>query len=354
MGNNTAAEKKVHNERAVAATKPVGDKKLDKDLDRVRTEMIHNYAHDADEVDRALIENLSTKIRFDDYRNTYIEGECLGEGDFGAVYRCTSKSDGQDYAVKIMKKVVALANDRDTVREINLMLHADHPNLVQIKEVYHVDRKPLVLVMDLVEPGTDKQGMVMETPDLMTILMEGPLNMTETAKVVYQTAAAVDFLNTRCNAMHRDLKPDNILIGPEMFQRIRVTDYGQGRIFSGGGMSESGAAKTLDVGTDGYNAPETISSGRQRVGAYGPKIDVWSLGVITYMCASGSPPFPLNSGKSRALTLKGQFKSMTGPKWRGVDAGCKELIAQMLTVEPDRRISMGEIMAHPWVRSNAH
>jgi len=232
MGNNTAAEKKVHNERAVAATKPVGDKKLDKDLDRVRTEMIHNYAHDADEVDRALIENLSTKIRFDDYRNTYIEGECLGEGGFGAVYRCTSKSDGQDYAVKIMKKVVALANDRDTVREINLMLHADHPNLVQIKEVYHVDRKPLVLVMDLVEPGTDKQGMVMETPDLMTILMEGPLNMTETAKVVYQTAAAVDFLNTRCNAMHRDLKPDNILIGPEMFQRIRVTDYGQGRIFS--------------------------------------------------------------------------------------------------------------------------
>jgi len=349
MGSKTSSEREAHNQRATALDKPCGNRKLDGDLGRIRTDMIRNYSRDADKVDRALVKNLSTKIRFDDYRRHYTMGACLKEGGFGTVYRCTGKNDGCDYAVKVMKKVVDLKDDRDTVREINLMLHADHPNLVQIREVYHMDGKPLALVMNLIEPGTDKHGKVMATADLMSLLMQGPLSMPDTARVIHQTAAAVNFLNTHCHAMHRDLKPDNILIGPEMFQRIRVADYGQARIFQADEMSESGVAKTFDVGTSGYNAPETMSMYNMAVGAYGPKIDVWSLGVITYICASGTTPFPLSGGKARGLIMKGQYRPMAGPKWEGVESECKELIASMLVVDPDRRISMLQVMSHPWV-----
>ena len=83
-----------------------------------------------------------------------------------------------------------------------------------------------------------------------------------------------------------DLKPDNILIGQEMFERIRVSDYGQARIVSTD--VDEAVAATMNVGTDGYNAPETIARG-STVGIYDKKIDVWSLGVIAYMCAMGRP-----------------------------------------------------------------
>ena len=93
-----------------------------------------------------------------------------------------------------------------------------------------------------------------------------------------------------------------------------MADYGQGRIVLHGEIETAGM--TLDSGTAGYSAPETISaSSHGTVGMYTAKCDVWSLGVIAYMCCSGIPPFPLNNPhKARQLTLGGKFKPMNGPK----------------------------------------
>merc|ERR1711970_1211058 len=109
----------------------------------------------------------------------------------------------------------------------------------------------------------------------------------------------------------------------------------------------------MNVGTDGYNAPETISRSGG-IGVYDKGVDVWSLGVIAYMCASGSPPFPLNNpAQAREQTLAGKFRPMDGPGakpvWAKVPAECKELIAKMLVVDPKERITMAEILKNPWL-----
>ena len=179
--------------------------------------------------------------------------------------------------------------------------------------------------------------------------------MTNTAKVVYQTADAIHFLNEKCHAFHRDLKPDNILVGKEGFDRIRVSDYGQARIVSGD--VEQTVAATMNVGTDGYNAPETISRS-SNVGVYDKRIDVWSLGVMMYMCASGAPPFPLNDAAvARERTLKGQYNPMDGPDaksaWSKVPKDCKDLIKKMIVVDPAQRITMEEILKDPWLLKTA-
>jgi len=257
---------------------------------------------------------------------------------------------GSKYAVKIMKQKTDLASDNETVNEINLMLSAKHPNVVCMYEAYDQPNQQMALVMEVIENEGSS-----DPPDLMTRLMNGPLNMNELAKVVHQTASGIDYLNTELSAFHRDLKPDNILVGKEGLDRVRVADFGHGRCV-GGDIGEDNVG-TLMRGTPGYNAPEMIGDGsdkRATHGLYNKQVDVWSLGVITYMCASGAPPFPIAPGKQQLAfekTRKGEFKPMEGTRWKRVAPECKELIRKMLTVDPDHRITMKEIVADPWLNS---
>jgi serine/threonine-protein kinase Chk2 len=250
-----------------------------------------------------------------------------------------------------MKEIKTLSSDPETVNEVGLMLAAEHPNIVRVHEVYEEPGRPLVLVMELVEPQEQYRG---EPPDLMTILTnEGPISMDKLAKVLYQTAAGINYLNKELGAFHRDLKPDNILIGKEGWDRIRVADFGHGRIV--GGEIDGAAVGTMNKGTPGYSAPETISDTAE-YGMYNQQCDVWSLGVIIYMCASGAPPFPIAAhlaNTARSRTLKGEFKPMEGPKWARVPEDVKALIRSMLVVDPARRVTMEAILQNPWVKRNA-
>lgn len=75
--------------------------------------------------------------------------------------------------------------------------------------------------------------------------------------------------------------------------------------------------------------------------------DVWSLGIVTYMCASGAPPFKI--GPNPKKILFGEYKPMEGKRWDGVPSELKTLIARMLTVNPVERITMKELIDDPWL-----
>lgn len=258
----------------------------------------------------------------------------------------THKKTGNRVAIKTIFDSSAQAQ---LGREVKVMLDANHPNLVKMHEVYQLPGKELHLVMDLVEPNES-----LAQSDLFEWIMSfGPLSTEDTCKLIYQTAAAIKYLNTCENCIHRDLKPENILIGPEAFDRIRVTDYGLARIFPEGlkATSEEKAA-TANIGSDGYQAPETMNEYGDLT-MYGAQCDIFSIGVIAYIVAVAGPPFGLGPNARRKDILAGKYKPMTGGAWAKVAPEIKQLIAEMLKPNPSERITVDGLLGNAFIKKHA-
>merc|ERR1711939_541176 len=255
--------------------------------------------------------------------------------------------EGDQFAIKT---IFDSDSEAQLGREVKVMLCANHTNLVKMHEVYQMkggDSK-LHLVMDLVKPDPR-----LAQSDLFEWIMEfGALSMENTCKLLYQSADSLKYLNDAENCIHRDLKPENILIGPEQFDRIRVTDYGLARIFPDGIKGKEALAATANVGSNGYQAPETINEYGERT-MYGKQCDMFSLGVIAYICCSQSPPFGLGPSARMHDIKSGNFRPMSGDKWSKVPEEMQELIRGMLKVNPDERLTAQDILDHPWVKAQA-
>jgi len=282
------------------------------------------------------------------------EGEALGEGAYGKVWIGTRYDDGEKFAIKS----IAGGDPNSMAREVKVMLEANHPNLIKMHAVYQeFEDDDLHLVMDIVEP---LPGLAQS--DLFEyVINRGCLTTEQNCKLLYQTASALAYLNEFENCIHRDLKPENILLGVELFDRIRVTDYGLARIFMGGLGAENRQA-TANVGSDGYQAPETMiskstsvsrsASGKAMV-MYSKQVDIWSLGVIMYICCAQKPPFGLGGAARLKDITAGKYAPMTGPKWAKVPPELKDLVKRMLVLDPERRITVDEILANDFVKRHA-
>jgi len=310
---------------------------------RLSREATKKYTAAAD--DAAISAEIMSRIKAEDVLDYYEEGDALGEGAYGRVWMAEHLETGEQFAIKTIFDSGAEAQ---LGREVKVMLEANHPNLVKMHEVYQLPGGELHLVMDLVEPVDD-----LAQSDLFEWIMTyGALNTTDTSKLVYQTALSLKYLNESEGCIHRDLKPENILLGPEKFERIRVTDYGLARIFPEGIQASEAKAATANVGSDGYQAPETMNEyGDQTF--YGVQCDIFSLGVITYIVCSATPPFGLGPGARRADIKAGKFKPMTGSKWDKVAPELKGLIQGMLKPKPEERITVDDILADAFLKKHA-
>jgi len=295
--------------------------------------------------DEAISAEVMSKIKAEDVYDFYDNEDELGEGAYGKVWKGINYDSEEAFAIKTIFDSGAEAQ---LGREVKVMLEANHPNLVKMHEVYQLPGGELHLVMDLVEPVDD-----LAQSDLFEWIMTyGALNTTDTSKLVYQTALSLKYLNESEGCIHRDLKPENILLGPEKFERIRVTDYGLARIFPEGIQASEAKAATANVGSDGYQAPETMNEyGDQTF--YGVQCDIFSLGVITYIVCSATPPFGLGPGARRADIKAGKFKPMTGSKWDKVAPELKGLIQGMLKPKPEERITVDDILADAFLKKHA-
>lgn len=281
----------------------------------------------------------------EDVWDYYEQKEELGFGAYGRVYRVQDYETEVEYAIK----QVGVKDNRKLQMEMKIMLEADHDNLVKMHKVYRHANK-MYMVLDLVE-SVDR----LPQSDLFEYIMKkGVLNTENACKLVYQTASALQYLNSK-NVIHRDLKPENILLGEELFDRVRITDFGLSRIFLDG-LSEK-MVGTANVGSAGYQAPETFRQGLgDKHAVYGPSVDVWSLGVILHIVVRGGPPFGLAKKFSLSRCKAGEYPSMTvatHKRWGTVPQEIKNLIAQMLIVDPNERIKLQQILDHPFVREQA-
>lgn len=146
------------------------------------------------------------------------------------------------------------------------------------------------------------------------------------------------------NIVHRDIKPENILL-IDRDLNIKIADFGLAKI-----IGEESFTSTL-CGTPSYVAPEILEQGNRR--RYTRAVDVWSLGVVLYICLCGFPPFSDELySRENPYTLSQQIRAgrfdYPSPYWDSVGDPALDLIDKMLTVDVEKRITIDECLEHPW------
>ncbi|ENN77537.1 hypothetical protein D910_12149 [Dendroctonus ponderosae] len=132
-----------------------------------------------------------------------------------------------------------------------------------------------------------------------------------------------------------------VLRRPDEDSKIMISDFGLSK------MEESGIMATA-CGTPGYVAPEVLAQK-----PYGKAVDVWSIGVISYILLCGYPPFyDENDANLFAQILKGEYE-FHSPYWDDISDSAKEFISRLMTVHVDQRFTCKQALAHPWISGNA-
>uniref|UniRef100_A0A8B9TLM9 non-specific serine/threonine protein kinase n=1 Tax=Anas platyrhynchos TaxID=8839 RepID=A0A8B9TLM9_ANAPL len=148
-----------------------------------------------------------------------------------------------------------------------------------------------------------------------------------------QIVAAVNFCHCR-NIVHRDLKAENLLLDANL--NIKIADFGFSNIFTPGQLLKTWC------GSPPYAAPE-LFEGKEYDG---PKVDIWSLGVVLYVLVCGALPFDGSTLQNlRARVLSGKFRI---PFFMSTE--CEHLIRHMLVLDPSKRLSMEQICKHKWMK----
>lgn len=266
---------------------------------------------------------------YEDVREKYALGAEIGRGQYGVIRHCSDRRSGERLAAKVISKrrLAGLQAVEDVQREIRAMLHlAGHTAVIALRATYE-DVQRVYLIMELCEGG--------ELYDRIT--MRKRYSEADAAEVCRQLAGAVRHFQAR-GMVHRDLKPENvILVSRASDTELKVVDYGLAAPFT------QGQPLTLTAGSAYYIAPEVLN------GSYGPEVDMWSIGVILYIMLCGLPPFwhKTEAGIFDAI-LSGKFDIAGGP-WKSVSQGAKDLVCQLLTMDPARRATPHELLVHPWI-----
>ncbi|KAK6187652.1 hypothetical protein SNE40_005631 [Patella caerulea] len=213
----------------------------------------------------------------------------IGEGSYGLVFKCRNKETGQLVAIK---KFVESEDDplirKIAMREIRMLKQLKHNNLVNLLEVFR-RRRRLHLVFEYVD----------HTALHELDLHPSGVGESTTMTVVYQTLLAVNFCHQH-NAIHRDVKPENILITRS--GQVKLCDFGFARMLTG-----PGDEYTDYVATRWYRAPELLVGDTQ----YGPSVDVWAIGCVFSELKTGQALWPGRSDLDQLYLIRKTLGDLT-------------------------------------------
>ncbi|XP_010862392.1 calcium/calmodulin-dependent protein kinase (CaM kinase) II gamma 1 isoform X1 [Esox lucius] len=267
-----------------------------------------------------------TSTRFTDEYQLYEE---LGKGAFSVVRRCVKKSSGQEFAAKIINTKKLSARDHQKLeREARICRLLKHPNIVRLhdsisEEGFHY------LVFDLVTGGELFED----------IVAREYYSEADASQCINQILESVQHIHQH-DIVHRDLKPENLLLASKMKgAAVKLADFGLAIEVQGDQQAWFGFA-----GTPGYLSPEVL-----RKDPYGKPVDIWACGVILYILLVGYPPFWDEDQHKLYQQIKAGAYDFPSPEWDTVTPEAKNLINQMLTINPSKRITADQALKHPWI-----
>ncbi|KAM3929159.1 serine/threonine-protein kinase H2 [Leptodactylus fuscus] len=256
----------------------------------------------------------------------------IGRGSFSRVVRVEHRATRQPFAIKMIE-TRAKEGKEVCESELNILRRVSHHNIIQLIEVFEAHDR-VYMVMELATGGelTDR------------IIAKGSFTERDATKVLQMVLDGINYLHG-LGITHRDLKPENLLYyHPGADSKILVTDFG---LANSGNKGGDWSMRTI-CGTPEYIAPEIILRK-----PYSNAVDMWALGVITYIVLSGSMPFEdENRTRLYRLILKGKYSYISDP-WPSVSNLAKDFIDRLLTVDCRDRLSASDAIQHPWIKTMA-
>jgi len=272
--------------------------------------------------------------------NEYKILRTLGRGSFAEVKLVEHKTSKVQFAMKsinckrLRRNSVSKFNDDNIASlmlEVKIMKLLHHKHIVVLHEVID-DRKAgfLYLVQELCTGGT-------LMPDAENKDGARPLQGKTARLYTRQIIRALEYMH-RCGVIHRDLKPQNILLN-ESKDQLKLCDFGTACIIN------TGETLTVPKGTPAFMAPEILLE--ETVRYSGPPADIWSLGATLYMMVTGRQPW--QAADYMRLSHKVRHDELTFPKTSTIDPHLRDLLVRILTKDPKRRPPLQKLMCHEWI-----
>lgn len=254
----------------------------------------------------------------------------LGRGAFSVVKLAVNKKTKEKVAIKVIDRAnVGKDYEKNLLMEMEILQRVHHPNIIQLHEMIEEDNK-IYFAMELVTGG-----------ELFDRIVEKGSYTEEDAKVlVRKIVSAIEYLHDM-NIAHRDLKPENLLVKSIADDtEVKIADFGLSKIIDEQKMMQTAC------GTPGYVAPEVLNAE-----GYDKEVDLWSIGVITYILLCGFPPFYAETvPEVFEQILKAEY-DYPEEYWGEISAEGKDFINHLLVVDPKDRLTAKQALKHSWLHS---
>ncbi|XP_076782631.1 sperm motility kinase 2A-like [Arvicanthis niloticus] len=257
------------------------------------------------------------------FHSQYVVLNTIGQGGYAKVKLARHRLTGKLVAVKIIRKREHWCHP--VTSEVDILKMTNHPNIISLFQVIET-KKRIYLIMEL---ATGKL--------LYEHIQEaGYLQEDEARRIFKQILSAMSYCHDQ-GIIHRDLKADNIMIDNN--GKIKILDFGLGT------QVKSGQKLSFHCGTYLFSAPEVLLGRRYD----GPKIDVWTLGVVLFYMTTGRLPF--DDASTPQLRKKIVLGKYSIPRCLSIEL--QHIISYLLTTNPIHRPTITEVMMHPWLKKDS-
>ena len=262
------------------------------------------------------------------FKSRYKLGDQLGEGAYSIVKAAVTKIGNKRVAVKIVDKHNLPKEDEDALKsEVEILRSIKHNHIVQCFDFYE-EGGYFYVVLEYLDGGELFDRIVKKTS----------YTEKEARDTIFLVVSAIKYCHDK-NVVHRDLKPENLILKSKTNDSdIKIADFGFAI------KARGDKSLRTQCGTPGYVAPEILEHE-----PYGKAVDMWSIGVITYILLGGYPPFYDENQSKLFKKIKKAEYQFHPENWNNISKEAMSFISGLLCLDASKRLSADQALDHPWL-----